>query len=87
MIEETHIEVKNLWKIFGKKPHRVFDPYYLNKSRSEIQTELNLITALKDVSFSVSKGETFVVMGLSGSGKSTLVRCLTRLIDPTAGIN
>jgi glycine betaine/proline transport system ATP-binding protein len=85
MIEETHIEVKNLWKIFGKKPHRVFDPYYLNKSRSEIQTELNLITALKDVSFSVSKGETFVVMGLSGSGKSTLVRCLTRLIDPTAG--
>ena len=44
-----------------------------------------LITALRDVSFSVYKGETFVVMGLSGSGKSTLVRCLTRLIDPTAG--
>ena len=24
-------------------------------------------------------------MGLSGSGKSTLVRCMTRLIEPTAG--
>ena len=34
---------------------------------------------------SVSRGEIFVIMGLSGSGKSTLVRCLARLIEPTAG--
>ena len=40
---------------------------------------------MRDVSFDVQKGEVFVVMGLSGSGKSTLVRCLTRLIEPTAG--
>ena len=31
------------------------------------------------------KAKVFVVMGLSGSGKSTLVRCLTRLIESTAG--
>src|SRR4029079_2305555 len=31
------------------------------------------------------QGEIFVVMGLSGSGKSTVVRCLSRLVDPTAG--
>ena len=37
------------------------------------------------MSFKVEQGETFVVMGLSGSGKSTLVRCLSRLIEPTAG--
>ena len=41
--------------------------------------------ALRDVSFDVWPGEVFVVMGLSGSGKSTLVRCITRLIEPTAG--
>jgi len=37
------------------------------------------------VGFQVWPGEVFVVMGLSGSGKSTLVRCMTRLIEPTAG--
>ncbi|MER6505754.1 betaine/proline/choline family ABC transporter ATP-binding protein [Nonomuraea sp. NPDC001636] len=41
--------------------------------------------AVRDVSFEVRPGEVFVVMGLSGSGKSTLVRCLTRLVEPTAG--
>ncbi len=84
-MKETHIEVKNLWKVFGKNPNQVFDEPFINLSRSEIQSELDLITALRDVSFTVNKGETFVVMGLSGSGKSTLVRCLTRLIDPTDG--
>jgi glycine betaine/proline transport system ATP-binding protein len=36
-------------------------------------------------SFAVEQGEIVVVMGLSGSGKSTLVRCINRLIEPTAG--
>ena len=40
---------------------------------------------MRDVSFHVGSGETFVVMGLSGSGKSTLIRCLSRLIEPTRG--
>ena len=84
-MKETHIEVQNLWKVFGKNPSQVFDESFINLSRSEIQSQLQLITALRDVSFTVNKGETFVVMGLSGSGKSTLVRCLTRLIDPTDG--
>ena len=43
------------------------------------------VAAVRDVSFDVASGEVFVVMGLSGSGKSTLVRCLTRLVEPTAG--
>jgi glycine betaine/proline transport system ATP-binding protein len=38
-----------------------------------------------DVSFQISKGEMFVVMGLSGSGKSTVLRMINRLNDPSAG--
>ena len=43
------------------------------------------VLAVRDISFYVQEGETFVIMGLSGSGKSTLVRCLGRLIEPTRG--
>ena len=52
---------------------------------AELLEKTGCVAAVKDVSFDVAPGEVFVVMGLSGSGKSTLVRCLTRLIEPTAG--
>ena len=52
---------------------------------AELRERTGCTAAVRDVSFDVEKGEVFVVMGLSGSGKSTLVRCLTRLIEPTAG--
>ena len=54
-------------------------------SRSEVQERTGHVIAVKDVSFEVQQGETFVVMGLSGSGKSTLVRCISRLVEPNAG--
>lgn len=46
---------------------------------------LLLETKVNDASFEVHKGEMLVIMGLSGSGKSTLLRCISRLIDTTAG--
>ena len=83
--DESFIAVRSLWKVFGKNPERALGPEYADRNRAAIQEELGCLVALRDVSFDVPKGQTFVVMGLSGSGKSTLVRCLTRLIEPTAG--
>src|SRR6267378_135351 len=42
-------------------------------------------TAVDGVSFSVSRGETFAVVGESGCGKTTLARMLLRLIEPDSG--
>lgn len=80
------IEVQGLWKVFGRNPKKAMRSEVLRTgSRADIQTRTGHILALRNVSFSVNKGELFVIMGLSGSGKSTLVRSLLRLIDPTSG--
>lgn len=41
---------------------------------------------LRDISFSVNKGEAVAIIGPSGTGKSTLLRCLNYLTIPTRGI-
>ena len=40
---------------------------------------------LKDIDFSVNKGDVISIIGASGSGKSTLLRCINLLETPTAG--
>ncbi len=41
--------------------------------------------ALADVTLSVPKGQIVGLIGPSGAGKSTLIRCINRLVEPTAG--
>ena len=82
---DTPIVCKGLWKIFGANPTNILKEVDPTWSRTEVQEKTGHVIAVKDVSFQVERGETFVVMGLSGSGKSTLVRCISRLIEPTQG--
>ncbi len=79
------LECRNIWKVFGDGADSLVDSIDPALSREEVLAQTGNVVAVKDVSFSVREGETFVIMGLSGSGKSTLVRCLSRLIEPTRG--
>ncbi|MTI94573.1 MAG: glycine betaine/L-proline ABC transporter ATP-binding protein [Firmicutes bacterium] len=79
------LAVKNLYKIFGPNPQRGLDLLKKGLGKEEILKKTGLTVGINDASFEVEQGEVFVIMGLSGSGKSTMVRCLNRLIMPTAG--
>ncbi len=81
----SQIVAEGLYKIFGPRPERAFDLLDEGVSKDEIQARTGLVVGVQDASFTVSEGETFVVMGLSGSGKSTLLRLLNRLLEPTRG--
>lgn len=78
------LSCKNVWKLFGDNA----EAFLNNRMQPPKLDELfnaGFIGAVQDASFDIHDGEIFVIMGLSGSGKSTLVRCLTRLIEPSAG--
>ena len=85
MSDAPKITCEGMWKIFGNNPERLMRDLDRSLSRKEVQDGTGHVIAVKDVSFEVQQGETFVVMGLSGSGKSTLVRCISRLVEPSAG--
>jgi len=79
------IHVEGLYKIFGPNPKKAMHMLSQGKTKDEIMAAIRHGVGVDNASFAVNEGEIVVIMGLSGSGKSTLVRCLNRLIMPTAG--
>ncbi|WP_210314897.1 glycine betaine/L-proline ABC transporter ATP-binding protein [Rhizobium sp. AQ_MP] len=77
------LEASGVWKVFGSRAARAC-ALAEQPQREAIAREAGVV-ALEDASFTVQRGEIFVIMGLSGSGKSTLLRCLTGLYDCTRG--
>ena len=78
------LECRGVWKLFGPGAGR-FLAASGGRPTAADALAAGLVPAVADVTLSVREGEIFVIMGLSGSGKSTLVRCMSRLVEPTAG--
>ncbi len=70
------IEVKNLCKDFPL-PKKILDVLLFRKRK--------FLKVLNNVSFNLSYGEIFIIMGKNGTGKTTLLRALSNLLIPEKG--
>ncbi|HEY7509900.1 MAG TPA: polysaccharide ABC transporter ATP-binding protein [Vicinamibacteria bacterium] len=68
------------FRIFHERPRSLKELVALRRRRT-----FSELWALRDVSFTVGRGETVAVIGSNGSGKSTLMKCLARILVPEEG--
>jgi len=84
MQRPVKLDCRGVWKVYGQNPVAFMQAHNGAPSDNDL-AGAGMIGAVRDANVQIRDGEIFVIMGLSGSGKSTLVRCLSRLIDATAG--
>ncbi len=86
MQDDVAIDVNGVSKDF-RLPHEKADsikglfinPFQTKRPKAETQH------ALKDISFTIRKGEFFGIVGRNGSGKSTLLKLIAGIYQPTKG--
>lgn len=82
-MKDTVIEVKNVkkvYKLYDKPSLRVKEAFSFGGKKYH-----NEFSALKDISFSVERGEMLGIIGKNGAGKSTILKIITGVLTPTSG--
>ena len=84
-MSKTASEVDNVSMKFNLSREKVdsLKDYIFKTIKREIQ--YNEFWALKNVSFSVEKGDRVGILGLNGAGKSTLLKVISGVFKPTEG--
>jgi len=86
---EPAIRVESLTKLYRRMApgdrFRTLKSALLDGSLTSGLSQDKAITALRDVSFTVGRGEAFGVIGGNGSGKSTLLKIVAGILRPTSG--
>lgn len=83
-LNETSVEVQNLWKRFII-PHEKKNTFFETITGAFQKSACEEFWALKDINFSVKKGEFIGIIGENGSGKTTLLNIITNILRPTKG--
>ena len=83
-MSEPAVVVDHLWKSFRlyHEKNQFLKAALLRGKRARYED----FWALQDVSFEISHGSTFGIIGSNGSGKSTLLKCLTGILSPDKGL-
>ena len=80
---DTTIQVDHIskvYRLYSKPRDRIKEAFSLTR-----KTYYREHYALRDVSFSVGRGETVGIIGTNGAGKSTILKIITGVLNPTEG--
>lgn len=84
-MSDTIVDVKNVSMRFNLMEEKVdtLKEYIMKLVRGKLM--YNEFLALKDVSFSISRGDVFGLVGFNGAGKSTMLKIIAGVLKPTEG--